>query len=209
LIGGREYQLGLFYGIEPIDVYDPLEYLTRLGQMPSDGQDQGYGGRGFPGVSLLVSGDVLIFGGLSSQLVEDRKPNGQVKFLSKGASNTPRSSTLEFDPQTGDFRRVGNLNIPRWGPLASSWIGCGCAFAIGGAPTAPSRQPLPQAEVYDPPSETWSFLPPEPEPTSPDDSPRMGVRLSDGTVLTWSSSGFAETSEIRTVKRLFPMGAPG
>ena len=75
-------------------------------------------------------------------------------------------------------------------------------------------EPMPETELFDPVSTTWSVLPPEPAPTSPDFSPRMGVLLSDGTVLTWSSRHFLEEpippfngpGGLRTAKRLHPPG---
>lgn len=66
VIGGREYAPGGLYGVSMVDTYDPTsDRWTRgaeLPSVPSDG-DGGYGGRGFPAVSALAGGNILIAGG--------------------------------------------------------------------------------------------------------------------------------------------------
>jgi hypothetical protein len=210
LVGGREYNPGWFYGITPIDAYDPATNTwTRLAELPgvpSDG-DGGYGGRGFPGVTLLESGEVLIFGGLAIQLVEKGRDNGQVIFEPTGPAALPRQSSLLFDPETSEFQQVGDLNVRRFVPLAVAWHEGGGAFAIGGTSVGLSGMPVPEAEVYDPTSAAWSLLPIEPQAAT-DFSPRNGALLTDGTVLTWSDLPFFVESGLRAVKRLHPMGLP-
>lgn len=83
VIGGREYAPSVFYGVPMVDTYDPTsDTWTRgadLPSVPSDG-DGGYGGRGFPAVSALAGVNVLVAGGLSLRLVEERKADGRMKF---------------------------------------------------------------------------------------------------------------------------------
>jgi hypothetical protein len=214
VVGGREYGPGWFYGVSPIDMYDPeTDSWTRIAEMPSvasDG-DGGYGGRGFAAASVLESGDVLIAGGTTERLVEERKRDGRVTFDVQG-SPLPRRSSLLFDVDRTAFERVGDLKHRRLFPLAASWRAGGGAFIIGGISIDRSgRMP---AEYYDPLSRTWFPLPPEPEPTVVDFSPRQGAQLSDDTVLTWSPLPFWEDPTaggpggMRTVKRLHPGGIP-
>lgn len=199
VVGGREYQPGLFYGVPFMDVYNPTkDSWQRMEEMPSvpgDG-DGGYGGRGFPGVTVLRSGKVLIFGGTTWELIEHRTTTGVRFDASFGMGQ--RGSSLLFDPSTGGHTRVGDLNHARIGPLAAPWVEGGGAFAIGGSPV-PHGGPLPDGEVYDPVARAWSLLPVEPNPTIGDFPRRDGVALTDGTVLTWSESA-------TTVKRLHPDG---
>jgi hypothetical protein len=197
LVGGREYQPGLYYGLPSLDAYDPAsDSWERLGQMPSiPGEDGAYGGRGFPGVTLLRSGQVLIFGGNSGELLEHEANHGGVTYT--GAPGNSRGSSLLFDPSTRVFTRVGDLNVQRFGPFAAPWRGGAGAFAIGGSPRGRAGMPHP-GEVYDPATRAWFLLPPEPE-QEPDFPRREGVTLADGTVLTW-------TGETTTVRRLLPDG---
>jgi hypothetical protein len=210
LIGGREYNPGHFYGVSPIDAYDPSsDAWTRIAELPSvpgDG-DAGYGGRGFPGVTLLPSGELLIFGGIASELVELANTNGRVTFVGTGTL-LPRGSSLLFDPATGDFSQVGSLNVRRSAPLAVAWPEGSGAFAIGGNSIV-WDQPVPMAEVYDPSARVWFLLPLEPE-AELDFTWREGTALTDGTVLTWSALPYWDDPHsggaggLRTVKRLHP-----
>jgi len=211
VVGGRSYDPGSFSSITPIDEYNPeTDTWARIADLPAvtGDADNGYGGRGlYPGVTVLPTGHVLIFGGSPDQLV-DQGANGHV--FSEQGTGTGRKSTLDFDPVTGQFRRVGDLNYRRRELLAASWIDGGGAFAIGGA-SAPQKRPLPNTEVYDPVSETWSVLPLEPD-AGFDFSPRKGVLLSDSTVLTWSALPFYEDplfggpGGLRSLKVLHPAG---
>ena len=200
LVGGREYNPGWFYGVSPIDAYDPATNtwtrLATLPGVPEDG-DGGYGGRGFLGATVLASGKVLIFGGTASRFVERGNAAGRVTFTPEGADLLPRISALLFDPATGRFQRVGDLNVRRTALLATAWSEGGGAFAIGGRSTT-QTQPVPEAEAFDPVSGTWSILPLEPV-AGFDFSPRLGALLTDGTILTWSA-------DFTDVKRLHPMG---
>ena len=211
VIGGREYAPGDFYGVSMVDTYDPtIDRWTRgadLPSVPSDG-DGGYGGRGFPAVSALEGGHILIAGGLSLRLVEERKADGRVKFDLEG-NPLPRGSSLLLDPRTGAFHRAGDLRHRRVFPLAASWQEGGGAFILGGSTV--EGGPMPVGEYFDPASRRWVPLPSEPEPTSLDVSPRMGTLLSDGSVLTWSSLPFEDepplgSGGMRAVKRLHPAG---
>ena len=198
--GGREYNPGFFYGVEPIDIYDPKTDLwTRVAGLPPipDDGDGGHGGRGFPGVTLLESGEVLIAGGTATQLVEKVSANGRVTFRLQGAA-VPRRSSVLLDPIAGQVRRVGNLNVGRMFSLAPAWRQGGGAFAIGGW-SAIRYQPV-RGEVYDPAVESWSLLPAEPS-SAVDGGPRLGTGLTDGTVLTWS---VVDGPAPATVKRLRP-----
>ena len=211
VIGGREYAPGEFYGVPTVDTYDPTsDRWTRgadLPSVPTDG-DGGYGGRGFAAVSALAGGNVLIAGGFSRRLVEDRKADGRVKFDVQG-SLLPRGSSFLLDPTTGAFQRVGDLRHRRVFPLAASWQSGGGAFVLGGSSV--EGDPMPIGEYFDPAARSWVSLPSEPEPTSLDVSPRKGTLLSDGSVLTWSSLPFQDEPPlgpggIRAAKRLHPEG---
>jgi len=198
--GGREYNPGFYYGVAPIDVYDPtIDRWTRVAELPPipDDGDGGYGGRGFAGVTLLGSGEVLISGGTPTQLVEKVSANGRVTFR-LGGTAPPRRSSVLLDPIVGQVRRVGNLNVGRLFALAPAWREGGGAFAIGGWSVIPN-QPV-RGEVYDPVGESWSLLPAEPPPAV-DGGPRLGTGLTDGTVLTWS---VVDGPAPATVKRLHP-----
>jgi hypothetical protein len=212
VVGGREYSPGWFYGVSPLDIYDPkTNSWTRVAELPSiasDG-DGGYGGRGWPALSILASGKVLVAGGFSEQLVEETKPDGRVEFDIQG-NPQPRRSSLLFDPRTGVLVRVGDLNQRRALSLIAPQREGGGAFVLGGSSI--DLRPMPVGEYFDPFAQTWFLLPPEPEPTSVDYSPRKGALLSDGSVLTWSSLSFEdepplEPGGMRTVKRLHPAGS--
>ena len=203
--GGREYNPGLFYGVEPIDVYDPRSdawtRVSGLPPIPEDG-DGGYGGRGFAGATLLGSGEVLVFGGTATHLVETVLGNGRVTFR-PGGSAIPRTSSVVFDPITEQVRRVGSLNVGRVFPLAAAWVEGGGAFAIGGQSVIRSS-PV-RGEAYDPVVRTWSLLPEEPLPAV-DSGPRLGTGLTDGAMLTWSvdeqNPGPATVTRLATTKSL-------
>ncbi|HET6967888.1 MAG TPA: kelch repeat-containing protein [Ornithinibacter sp.] len=198
--GGREYNPGFFYGLPEIDVYDPTaDQWTRVAGMPPvrhDG-DGGYGGRGFPGVTVLDSGQVLIFGGTATRLVEKVSDDRRVTFQIKG-TYSPRTSSVVLDPVSAQVRRVGDLNVGRMFSLSPAWHEGGGAFAIGGWSVV--RGQAVRAEVYDPVVESWSLLPVEPPPAV-DGGPRLGTGLTDGTVLTWS---VPDAPGAALVKRLHP-----
>lgn len=207
LIGGRWTQPAAYYGIVEVDMYDPVtNQWTRLSNMPTfpDDADAGYAGRAFPGVSLLENDEVLIFGGLANRLEEGGK-NSQVNFINKGP-RVPRSSAMVLNPRTNEWRRVGDMNFPRSGPLAAQWPYENGLFglAIGGSML--NSFPAP-SEVYDSSTETWFLLPTEPETPTKEDTIRMGTGLTDGTVLTWSIP--LDGIEMRPVKRLHPAGLQG
>lgn len=167
-----------------------------------------YPGRPNRVCQTLAGGNVLIAGGISLRLVEERKADGRVKFDLEG-NPLPRGSTLLLDPRTGAFQRVGDLRHRRVFPLAASWQEGGGAFVLGGSSV--EGGPMPVGEYFDPASRSWVPLPSEPEPTALDVSPRMGTLLSDGSVLTWSSLPFEDepplgSGGMRTVKRLHPAG---
>src|SRR5262245_33863605 len=137
LVGGRWTQPAKYYGLPEVDVYDPgSDQWTRVEPPPAieDDGDEGYAGRGFPGVSVLESQEVLLFGGLASEFAESAGDSGQVTFSFKGGGRPPRVSSLVFDPVSNQWRRVGDLNERRSGPLAASWpYGVGSfAIAVGG-----------------------------------------------------------------------------
>lgn len=199
--GGREYNPGFYYGVAPIDIYDPrMDLWTRVAALPPipDDGDGGYGGRGFPGVTLLESGEVLISGGTPTRLVEKVSANGQITFR-LGGTAPPRRSSVMLDPSSGQVRRVGSLNVGRLFALAPAWREGGGALAIGGWSVI-RNQPV-RGEVYDPVDESWSLLPVEPPPAV-DGGPRLGTELTDGAVLTWS----VDENQLApaTVKRLRP-----
>ena len=207
LIGGREFEPGPFYGIAKVDMYDPeANVWTRLADMPAVPQDRdaGYGGRGFPGVAVRRDGKVLVFGGVTTRVIEGGAEHDGVVFaIFQPLRWMHRRSALLLDPDANEWRRVGDLNVARGGPVVASWPSDERTYviAIGGEELyGPDVVP---AEVYDPDTETWSLLPPEPSVTF--DSPlRHGAGLTDGTVLTWSS----REDELSTVKRLHPSGLP-
>jgi hypothetical protein len=209
LIGGRWSQPTLYFGIPQVDLYDPeTDEWTRLADMPAvpDDADAGYGGRGFPGVSLLGSGEVLIFGGLANRLVGVGK-GGEFRFHAEGPS-VPRSSAIILNPMTNQWRRVGNMNVGRSGLLAAPWPSVDTAtfaIAIGGLLPHTSKK-IPPAEVYDSSTETWFLLPSEPEAETDDSQIRQGTGLDDGTVLTWSSDPSLGPYGNTSVKRLHPAG---
>ena len=197
--GGREYNPGLYYGVAPIDLYDPrLDLWTRVAELPpipNDG-DGGYGGRGFAGVTLLQSGEVLIAGGTATRLIEKTSPTGAVTFR-LGGTAPPRRSSVLFDPIAGLVHRVGNLNVGRLFALAPPWREGGGAFAIGGWSAIRDRPT--RSEVFDPTVESWSLLPVEPAPAV-DGGPRLGSGLSDGTVLTWSVVDGPAPAVVKTLR---------
>ena len=214
VVGGREYEPGWFYGVSPLECRPDDGFVTRLAEMPSirnDG-DARYGGRGWPAVNLLGSGKVLIPGGFAQRLVEKTNPNGNVEFVIQGSASARRSSLL-FDPLTRAFERLGDLNRRSALSLAARRREDGGAFVLGGSSSDLQPQPMPVGEYFDPVSQTWFLLPPEPEPTSGDDSPRMGALLTDGSVLTWYSLPFEDEPSFGgsggtlTVKRLHPAGS--
>ena len=198
--GGRAYNPGFYYGTEHLDIYNPrVDKWTRLQGLPAipDDGDGGHGGRGFPGVTLLESGDVLISGGTPTRLVETASRTGRVTFRLAGPAS-PRRSTVLLDPTAGDVRRVGDLNVGRLFSLAPAGP-AGGAIAIGGWSVTP-YEPVP-AEAYDPVPESWSLLPVE-QPPAVDGGPRLGTGLTDGTVLTWSVD--ESNPSPATVKRFHP-----
>ena len=209
LIGGREFEPGPYYGIAKVDLYDPeTDVWTRLADMPAipHDRDAGYGGRGFPGVAVRPDGKVLVFGGLTTRLIKGGAAHEGVVFaISQPLRWMHRRSALLLDPDANAWRQVGDLNVARAGPAVASWPSDERTYviAIGGEELfGPDVVP---AEVYDPETETWSLLPPEPSATF--DSPlRHGVGLTDGTVLTWSPR--EEDDGLSTLKRLHPSGLP-
>jgi hypothetical protein len=195
LIGGRLTQPAwLSMGLDLVDVYDPkTDRWTRLEPLPSDGEDDGFGGRAFPGVSVLPDGDVLVFGGGATHLVEAVDQTGRPIFAVEGPEG-PRRSAIVLDVTTGTWRRVADLNFRRSGSLASAWSsGEGTfVFAIGGQSDVlaiggqSSMKIEAGPEVYDSQTNRWLLLPAEPG-SNRGGVVRQGTGLSDGTVLTWGA----------------------
>lgn len=145
-----------------------------------------FGGRGESGSSILLPGSskVLIFGG----------PNGS-------GGGTATSEIADFSAPTPTWHAAGAMNSGRlWtnGVLLPN----GKVLAVGGGAGGAYTNPIKQAEMFDPQTETWT-------PMASQQAPRVyhstAVLLPDGRVLSAGHDNGAQqtTAEIYSPPYLF------
>ena len=152
-------------GIEIMNVPRPQFNVTPSGIM---GQ-----GRREHTANLLPSGDVLITGGIQSQVNTFLYDRSQVAYV-------PLPTSEVFEAATGAWHEVGHMSVGRYEHQAVT-LEDGRVLVMGGTSLNPATTAsiLSSAEIYDPATETWSLA-------NPMAIPRKGfsaVRLMNGRVL--------------------------
>ncbi len=203
--GGTATTLGdgnvmLLFGDGTVATYDPTsDALASVGSVPTPVET----------ATLLEDGRVLVTGARTAGVIEPgvfryqplsmltprsghtatRLGDGQVLIAGGGNPEEPFEPIPAgelFDPETGGFVATGSLNLPR-SLHATALLEDGRVLIVGGTPgtmvgsrTGPGMAEYDHAEIYDPPSGTFSLL------DSPMSQPRIAptvVTLLDGRVL--------------------------
>src|SRR5262249_40366168 len=116
------------------ELYDPAAATWAAGPPMLTGRD-------LHTATLLRSGAVLVAGGFGEP------PLG---------FPTPVLTDAELsDPASGAWRRTGSLLVPHAGHTATR-LNSGRVLVVDGLSSGPATPPIPNTELFDPESETWS-----------------------------------------------------